>query len=170
MTLGGVRAGFEKLLTGIVIFLMAALAIEVTVGAIFRYVGYALVWFDEVATILLAWVTYYGAALAALKRAHLGVPELVEMLSPKARICVAILTEGCIFAFFIVVAWTGYMVLEVLATDNLVSIPEISVAFTQSVIPMGAVLFLVAEALVLPDVLRQACATEGTHDPKDGFT
>ena len=43
---------------------MAALAVEVIAGVVFRYSGYALVWYDEVATILLAWVTYYGSALA----------------------------------------------------------------------------------------------------------
>jgi hypothetical protein len=47
-------------------------------------------------------------------------------------------------------------VLEVLATDNLVSIPEVSVKYTQSVIPIGAVLFIIAEALALPEVLREA--------------
>ena len=61
---------------------MVALAVEVTMGVAFRYTGNALVWYDEVASILLAWVTYYGAALAALKRAHIGVPELVHMLPP----------------------------------------------------------------------------------------
>ena len=48
---------------------MVTLAVEVTVGVAFRYVGHSLVWYDELASILLAWVTYYGAALATLKRA-----------------------------------------------------------------------------------------------------
>jgi TRAP-type C4-dicarboxylate transport system permease small subunit len=151
-----VRSGYEKFLEAIVIVLMITLAVEVTIGVVFRYVGYALVWYDEVATILLAWVTYYGAALAALKRAHLGVPELVRMLPPAPRLAVAILAEACVFAFFLLMAWIGYSVIEVLATDNLVSIPEISVAYTQSVIPISSLLFVIAEALVLPDVLREA--------------
>ncbi|MBI4207609.1 MAG: TRAP transporter small permease subunit, partial [Betaproteobacteria bacterium] len=154
--LARVRKTYERFLETIVIVLMVALALEVTIGVVFRYVGYALVWYDEVATILLAWVTYYGAALAAVKRAHLGVPELVRMLPPALRLAVAIFAEASVFAFFILMAWIGYSVLEVLATDNLVSIPEVSVAYTQSVIPISAVLFVIAEALVLPDVLREA--------------
>jgi hypothetical protein len=47
-------------------------------------------------------------------------------------------------------------VLEVLATDTLVSLPEVPVSLTQSVIPIGGALFLVAEALHLADVLRAA--------------
>ena len=67
-------------------------------------------------------------------------------------------------------AWVGYTVLEVLATDNLVSIPEVSVAYTQSVIPISAVLFMIAEALVLPDVLREARGVKPAHVTADGLT
>lgn len=165
-----VRRGYERFLEAVVIVLMVTLAVEVTTGVVFRYVGYALVWYDEVATILLAWVTYYGAALAALKRAHLGVPELVRMLPPALRLSVAIFAEACVFAFFVLMAWVGYSVLEVLATDNLVSIPEVSVAYTQSVIPISAVLFVIAEALVLPDVLREARGLKPAHTAADGLT
>ena len=168
--LARVRSAYGKFLETIVIVLMVALAVEVTVGVVFRYVGYALVWYDEVATILLAWVTYYGSALAALKRAHLGVPELVRMLPPALRLTVAIFAEACVFAFFIVMAWVGYSVLGVLATDNLVSIPEISVAYTQSVIPISSVLFIIAQALVLPDVLREARGLKPAHVAADGLT
>jgi TRAP-type C4-dicarboxylate transport system permease small subunit len=156
MTLAGVRPTYGRFLETIAIVLMVALAAEVTIGVIFRYSGYALTWYDEVASILLAWVTYYGSALAALRRAHLGVPELVRMLPPAPRVAVAIVAEACVFAFFILLAWVGYSVLEVLATDHLVSLPQISVAYTQSVIPISAVLFVIAEALALPEVLREA--------------
>jgi TRAP-type transport system small permease protein len=152
------RGRYERLLEWIVIALMAALAVEVTVGVAFRYSGYALVWYDEVASILLAWVTYYGAALAALKRANIGVPEVVRLLPPPARLALAVTAEVCVFAFFALLAWVGYVVIEALADDTLVSLPQVSVAYAQSVIPAGAVLFIIAEALALPEVLREARA------------
>ena len=150
------RRRYERLLEWIVVVLTAALAVEVTVGVVFRYVGYSLVWYDEVASIGLAWVTYYGAALAALKRSHIGVPELVRMLPPGLRLPLAIFTETCVLAFFVLLAWVGYSVLEVLADDTLVSLPAVSVAYAQSVIPISALLFILAELLVLPQVLREA--------------
>jgi TRAP-type C4-dicarboxylate transport system permease small subunit len=150
------RRRYERLLEGIVIVLMAALAVEVTVGVVFRYVGYSLVWYDEVASIGLAWVTYYGAALAALKRSHIGVPELVRMLPPGLRVPLAVFAEATVLAFFVVLAWVGYEVLEVLASDTLVSLPAVSVAYAQSVIPIGAVLFIIAQVFALPEVLREA--------------
>lgn len=152
------RRGFERFLEGIVIVLMVALAVEVTAGVIFRYFGAALVWYDEVASILLAWVTYYGAALAALRRAHIGVPELIRLLPPDLRVATTVFAEACVFAFFVLLAWIGYAVLQVLAGDTLVSLPGVSVAVAQSVIPVGAVLFVIAEALALPETLREARA------------
>lgn len=155
-TLGLWRRRYERLLEWIVIVLMAALAVEVTVGVVFRYVGYALVWYDEVASIGLAWVTYYGAALAALRRSHIGVPELVRMLPPGVRLYVAVFAEACVLAFFVLLAWVGYSVLEILASDNLVSLPQVSVAYAQSVLPISSVLFIIAQAFALPEVLHEA--------------
>lgn len=156
MALETFRRGYERTLEWILIALMVALAVEVTAGVVFRYSGNALVWYDEIASVLLAWVTYYGAALAALKRSHIGVPELVRMLPPAPRVAAALFAEACVFGFFILLAWVGVSVLDVLATDTLVSLPQISVAWTQSVIPVSAVLFIVAEALTLPQILHEA--------------
>jgi TRAP-type C4-dicarboxylate transport system permease small subunit len=62
--------------------------------------------------------------------------------------------------FFALLAWVGYSILEVLATDRLVSLPEIPVAYANSVIPISAVLFVVGQVLVFPEVLREARGAE----------
>lgn len=156
MTFSRLREGYEKFLEAIVIFLMVVLFCEVTVGVIFRMSGASLSWYDEIASVLLAWITYYGAALAAIKRAHIGCPAPIAALKPQFRLPLTLAGEACVFGFLIVLAWMGYAVLDVLATDFLVSIPEVSVAYTQSVIPIGAVLFIIAEAFALPDIVREA--------------
>ena len=156
MTFQSFRRGYERFLEWICIVLMAALAAEVAAGVVFRYSGHSLVWYDEVATILLAWVTFYGAALAVLKHAHMGVPEIVRMLPPAPRVAVTVLAQLCTMAFFVLLAWVGYTILEILATDMLVSLPEVSVAYANSVIPISAVLFIVGQLLVFPEVLREA--------------
>lgn len=150
------RIVFERLLEAIVIVLMLALAAEVILGVGYRKFGQSLVWYDEIASITLAWLTYYAAALAALKGAHIGVPELVRFMPPSLRVVTAVVAELFIFAFMLLLAWSGWSVLGVLATDTLVSLPNIPVSYTQSVIPIGAVLFLIAEALRLPDILAEA--------------
>jgi TRAP-type C4-dicarboxylate transport system permease small subunit len=135
---------------------MGALAAEVAVGVAFRYSGSSLVWYDEVATILLAWVTFYGSALAVMKHAHMGVPEIVRMMPPGMRVAATVFAQLCTLAFFALLAWMGYVVLEILASDRLVSLPQVSIAYAQSVIPVSAVLIIIAQLLVFPEVLREA--------------
>lgn len=165
MTLSCMRAGYERLLEGIVFLLMAALALVVVIGVVFRSFGESLVWYDEVASILLAWLTFYGSALAAHKRAHIGFSGLVDALRPALRLPAVVFAEICVLGFFVLMAWAGWSIMDVLATDYLVSIPEISVNYTQSVIPIGAVLFIIAQLLNLPLVLAETRRPEPSHAP-----
>lgn len=167
MTAARAREAFQKLLEGLVLFLIATLAIVVVVGVGFRKAGASLVWYDEVASILLAWLTYYGAALAALHRAHIGVPTLVERLSGRARATVVLLAEACVLGFFVLLAGAGLRVLSVLGGTTLVSLPWVPVAVAQSVIPIGAALFIVAQLMSLPDALRGTTHTLDDLDPSD---
>jgi len=155
-SLDKVRRGFERLLEAIVILLMVVLALEVTVGTVFREIGSALAWYDEVASVLLAWLTYYGSALAAMKRAHISVPGVVRAMPRPLRLPVTLLAEALVFAFFGLLGWVGWSILGVLAGDTLVSLPQVSVEYTQSVIPIGSALFIIAEALNLPRILSEA--------------
>ena len=150
------RRRYERLLEWIVIALMAILSIEVTIGVLFRSFGASLVWYDEVASILLAWLTFYGSALAAAKRAHIGCPEVVAMLPPGARAAARVVADILVIAFFVLVGWTGYAILGVLETDHLVSLPSVPVSWVQSVVPISAVLIVVAELLTLPLALALA--------------
>jgi TRAP-type C4-dicarboxylate transport system permease small subunit len=156
--LESLRRRYERLLEWIVIALMAVLAVEVTLGVVYRTIGASLAWYDEVASILLAWLTFYGSALAAVKRAHIGCPEVVALFGPKVRVAARIVATVLVILFFALVGWTGYSILEVLATDHLISLPEVEVAWVQSVIPISAVLIIVAELLSLPLAFRQARA------------
>jgi TRAP-type C4-dicarboxylate transport system permease small subunit len=144
---------FRRVLEAAVGLIMVSLAVVVLLGIGFRKAGAALVWYDEVASILLAWLTYYGAALAALHRAHIGVPTLVAHLQGPVRTWVIGVAEVVVLAFFAVLAWAGWRVQVVLAGTSLVSLPQVPAALAQSVIPIGAVLFMVAQVLSLPRVL-----------------
>jgi TRAP-type C4-dicarboxylate transport system permease small subunit len=149
------RRRLERALEWISLVLLVALAIEVLAGIAFRAAGRPLVWYDEVASVLLAWITYYGAALAALKRSHIGFSGLVDSLPPRARLVALAFREAVIFSFFGLLCWTGMSVLRTLAGETLVAVP-IPISVTQSIIPIGAVLFILAEALNLPVLLAQA--------------
>ena len=70
----------------------------------------------------------------------------------------------CVIGFFALLAWTGWQVLQVLQGIYLISLPWVPVQLTQSVIPIGAALFIVAQLLSLPQVLRHA----RNHAPSSG--
>jgi TRAP-type C4-dicarboxylate transport system permease small subunit len=154
--IGRLHIAFGRALTGFVIFLLAGLTALVLLGVACRKLGIALVWYDEGASIMLAWLTYYAAALAALKRAHIGFPGLINGLPPRWRVAAVWFGEACVITFFALLAWFGVRVLDILAGDTMVSLPSVPTRFTQSVIPIGGALFIVGQLLSLPEVLRQA--------------
>jgi len=152
---GRLRTVYGQFLTLIVSILMVTLFIEVTLGVIFRTIGQPLVWYDEVASILLAWLTFYGSALASFKRAHIGCPEIVAMCSPKYRRALGVLAQLVVIVFFGMLGWYGMEIMPILATDFMSSLPDVSMAVAQSVIPISAVLILIGECLALFDLLAQ---------------
>ncbi len=150
------RKGYETALEWVVILLMTAMAVEVTIGIVFRSIGQSLVWYDELASILLAWLTFYGSAYAAAKRGHLSCPELVAMMPPGPRLAVTIFVEILVIGFFVLLGVVGWQVLDVLSTDTLVSLPWVPVSWVQSVIPISSALIVIAELLTLPEALAWA--------------
>jgi TRAP-type C4-dicarboxylate transport system permease small subunit len=150
------RKGLERGLEAFCIFLMVSLSGVILVAVVVRKLGHSFTWYDEVASIMLAWLTFYGAALAALKRAHLGFPALARAAPPKWRVAMLVVSEAFVIGFFVLLAWVGWRVVVLLEGDTLVSLPWVSVQFTQSVIPIGAALYAIAELLSLPDEWRRA--------------
>jgi TRAP-type C4-dicarboxylate transport system permease small subunit len=150
------RQGLERLLEGVCLILMVGLALLIILAVVYRYGGASLVWYDEVAAIMLVWLTYYGAALAALRRAHLGFPGIISKVPPALRVPLLIVAETIVIVFFLVIAWYGWEVIVILAGDRLTSLPWVPVAFTQSVIPIGSILIAIAEALTIPERWREA--------------
>lgn len=136
------------------ILLMFSLTAVVVGAVVFRKMGHSLGWSDEIARVLLAWVTYYGSALAALKRAHIGFPGLLERFSPRGRVPLVLLGEIFVIGFFLLMAWVGMEVYRILEGDTLVSLTWLPLRLTQSVIPVGAALFVMAQLLSLPEALR----------------
>ena len=150
------RAGYGLALEWLVGALMVILFVEVTVGVVFRAVGHSLIWYDEIASVLLAWLTFYGSALASVKRAHIGCPEVVDQLPWALRRRANMVAQVLVIAFFAVLGVVGASIMPILATDALVSVP-IPMSIVQSVIPISAALIIVAELSHLVDL---AVATE----------
>ncbi len=144
----------ETLLEWILISLMIVLTIIVIVAVVYRKLDASLSWYDEVASITLAWVTYYGGALAALKRKHIGFDTLLLSIPMPLRMVATAVAEAFVLGFFLLLAWAGWEVLLVLEGDSLVSLTWVPVQLTQSVIPIGAALFIICDLLSFPSYWR----------------
>lgn len=141
-----------------IILQMVALTAVVIVAVLSRISGNSLSWYDEVAAVQLSWLTYYGAALAALKRRHIGFDSVLLSIPMPARMAAVVFAEVIVIGFFATLALMGYQVLVVLEGEYLVSLTWVPVQLTQSVIPIGAALFVLCELLSLPDYWRQTAA------------
>jgi TRAP-type C4-dicarboxylate transport system permease small subunit len=150
------RQTYDRVLEAIAVLLIAAVTAIVTMGFVYRWVGASLVWYDEVASIALCWLTYYASALAAMRGAHIGFSGFVNSLPANLRVAATIFSSLVTIAFFVVLIVVGLQVVQILKGDTLVSIPEVSLQVTQSVIPIASALFVVAELLRLPGLLREA--------------
>ena len=154
----------NKGLESIVLLLMALQVVVVVLGVTFRYLGNSLVWYDELASVLLAWLTYFGAALAALHRSHIGFPGLMKSLSTNWRFPLYILGEILVIAFFAVTFWYGYVVLGVMDDEYLITLPFVPTALVQSIIPIGAALFIMAELLSIGDGWKKISQSDSVSE------
>ncbi len=141
----------SRILEVILIFLMVMLTVIVIVAVLARLAGQSFSWYDEIAAIMLAWITYYGSAFAALHRRHIGFDTVLLAMPRRMRLAALVLGEALVLLFFVLMAWAGLEVLDVLEGDRLVSLTWIPVQLTQSVIPIGAILFIICQLLSLPE-------------------
>ena len=149
------RGILDQLLVWFILLQMIALTCVVVYAVVVRISGNSLSWYDEVAAIQLSWLTYYGGAYAALHRRHIGFDSVLLAIPMPLRTVAVVFAEAVVVCFFVLLAYTGYQVLVILEGEYLVSLPWIPVQFTQSVIPIGAALFVVCELLSFPNYLRK---------------
>jgi TRAP-type C4-dicarboxylate transport system permease small subunit len=151
--------------------LLVALTALVSVAATLRYAGTGISFYDEVAPILLSWVTFFGAALVALKRGHLGFDNVIRGLPEGAKRVAFVLSEALTVTFFLALAWGGYRLLGIVSGEHLVTLPWVTSAAVQSVMPIASLAYVAAELLTIPDAWRKlhtappapTAVTESSH-------
>jgi len=140
----------ERLLEIITVVLMVSLTLVVLYAVVTRYAWRTPSWYDEIAAIMLVWLTYYAGALAALKRGHIGVDGVLTALPVHIRMPITYLSEVLFIGFFAVLGWAGLVVLDVMQGMSLITVRWVPLTLTQSVIPIGAALFIIAQLLSMP--------------------
>ncbi|HEV8310176.1 MAG TPA: TRAP transporter small permease [Methylomirabilota bacterium] len=138
----------------LLLFLMVAI---VVVGVFYRYVlDASLAWYDEFASYLLVWLTFYGAVVVSYHRRQISFETLAESLGPRGRRAVMIVAELLVLAFQVILTYYGWVALDAMAFDIAVSIPWVRMTWIYSVLPISGALMLLISVLQLADLVRGA--------------
>jgi TRAP-type C4-dicarboxylate transport system permease small subunit len=144
----------SKIFEIVSVAILLTLTALVIAGVLFRYLGSALIWYDEIAIVLLAWLTFSGSALAALRRAHLGFSGLLLAMPLKVRYLMFFVAEGIVYAFLLTMIYAGWHVLEIFGDEALVALP-IPLSVTQSILPIGFAAYTIAQLISMPRELER---------------
>jgi TRAP-type C4-dicarboxylate transport system permease small subunit len=108
----------------------------------------SLAWTDEVARGLVAWLTFIGAILLDRDDEHIHVTIVIDLLGPRARQAIGVLTDLMCLAFLALVFDSALGSVEADSHSTMVSAP----------IPMTAISgsLLIAAALMFVHVARRA--------------
>ena len=147
-----------RLLNFLLAAAVGALVIDVLLGVASRYLwGAQIKWTEELATVLLVWVSFLGIAAAFEARAHLGIDILAERFSggvkPKMTLFIHIVT----LLFVLIVFEVGgiKLVLQAIRHWNVLPALQVSDVVQFLPLPVSGLLILLFECCNLKDDLRR---------------
>ena len=151
------------------VFLLAGLTAVVCLGVFFRYVlNSSLVWYDEFASYMLVWLTFYGTVVADYQRRHIGFDLLVNKLAPPARKVVDVAAELAVLGFQFVLFYYGWVLTERMGDETAISLPWVKVIWINSVLPITGGIMLVISLTRLISILSGRQNKQGGHEAWSG--
>ncbi|MGB7301365.1 MAG: TRAP transporter small permease [Burkholderiaceae bacterium] len=141
------HAVYRQTLVVVTLALLVMLAAVVLYAVAARTAGSSPIWYDEVASVMLAWLSFLGAALAALQNAHLNFETLLVSRRPGLRRILFVIGELVYYAVFGLLVWAGWSILEVFGDESLTSLRFVPLSLVHSVVPVGAGLMILSRLL-----------------------
>lgn len=140
----------DLILQVVTLSLIVGLTCVILAGVAFRYSGQSLIWYDEVAVVMLAWITFLGAALATLRNAHLGFNGLLFGLPLTGRFILLWTVEAIFIGVFAIVAWAGWVILDIFGNETMTTLRFVPRWFVQGILPVSAALMVIGRLLTMP--------------------
>ena len=128
------------------LLLLVLMVLLVSLGVFYRYVlNSSLSWYDEFASFLLVWLTFYGAVVASYRRRHIGFEIVVDRLTPGARKIVELIAESCVLGFQAVLFYHGWLLMKKMGDETTVSLIWVKMRWIYSVLPItGGLMFVIS--------------------------
>ena len=151
------------------VFLLAAMVVLVCLGVFFRYaLNSSLTWYDEFASYLLVWLTFYGCVVVDFRRRHIGFDYVVNKLNPKTRRLVDIVGEVSVLGFQWVLLYYGWVLTAQMGDETAISLPWVKVVWINSVLPITGALLLVISLARLIALISGRSIDQGGHEAWSG--
>jgi C4-dicarboxylate transporter DctQ subunit len=143
--------------------LLVLMVLLVSLGVFFRYVlNASLSWYDEFASFVLVWLTFYGAVVASYRRRHIGFEVVVDRLMPSTRRIVELIAESCVLGFQAVLFYHGWLLMQKMGDETTVSLVWVKMRWIYSVLPITGGLMLVIS------LMRFVRLATGNENEKEG--
>ena len=137
--------------------LLIAMVVVVTLGVFYRYVlNASLIWYDEFASYLLVWLTFYGAVVAAYHRKHIAFETIVQRFRPEVRRWVAVGAEAFVLLFQGILCYYGWVLMVAVRVETAVSLEWVRMSWVYSVLPISGGLMLLVSVVDLAKILQGA--------------
>jgi TRAP-type C4-dicarboxylate transport system permease small subunit len=125
-------------------FLLALMVAIVFLGVFFRYVlDASLAWYDEFASYLLVWLTFYGAVVASYHHRHIGFETVVNRFMPSTRCALGVVAELFVLVFQVVLFYYGWLLTQKMGDETAISVPWVKMGWVYSVLPIAGGLMLI---------------------------
>jgi TRAP-type C4-dicarboxylate transport system permease small subunit len=126
--------------------LLVLMVVLVCLGVFFRYaLGASLAWYDEFASYLLVWLTFYGAVVASYHGRHIAFEMVVDRFMRHTRRIVETVAELFVLGFQVVLLYYGWQLTRKMGDETAVSLAWIKMAWVYSVLPItGGVMLLIS--------------------------
>ncbi len=126
--------------------LLVLMVLLVSLGVFFRYVlNAALAWYDEFASYLLVWLTFYGAVVASYHRRHIAFGLVIDRLMPLTRRAVEAIAEFFVLGFQVVLFYYGWLLMKKMGDETAVSLVWVKMGWVYSVLPItGGIMLLIS--------------------------
>ena len=149
--------------------LLVALTAVVCIAVFMRYaLNASLTWYDEFASYLLVWLTFYGCVVVDYQRRHINFDLMVNKLAPGARRAVDAIGELFVLGFQFVLFYYGWILTERMGDETAISLPWVKVVWVNSVLPITGALMLLISVTRLIGIVTGKQKKQGGHEAWSG--
>ena len=127
-------------------FLLVLMVVLVCLGVFFRYaLGSSLAWYDEFASYLLVWLTFYGAIVASYHGRHIAFEMIVDRFMRNTKSMVEAVAELFVLGFQVVLFYYGWRLTQKMGDETAVSLVWVKMGWVYSVLPItGGVMLVIS--------------------------